>query len=67
MASKDLKRDSHGIRLDDFTRMSNSGFGSKEVWWYEEPKGICIVNPDNQYFIRWKAIKDALKRKEAPC
>ena len=35
-----------------------------EAWWYEEPQGVCVVvNGVVAPIIRWKAIENALARK----
>jgi len=42
--------------------------GTKEAWWYEEPKGICVVVRANTQSsiidIPWHSIRRALKRKD---
>ena len=54
MADKDLKLEPHHIH------------GDPEMWWYEEPKGICVVvkKGESQHYIRWDYLKAALARKE---
>ena len=58
MADKDLSRKPHSIR------------GTERVWWYEEPRGICIVtnylgsDDSKSLYIPWSAIRAALARKE---
>ena len=60
MANKDLKNEPHHIR------------GRRTFWWYEEPKGVCLVwEPQNQSretqqaTIPWSALRRALARKDA--
>lgn len=63
MSKKHLSRNPHYIRAEDCDGPIHPG----DVWWYETSKGINIVFPDRrQFYIRWKAIKAALKRKERP-
>ncbi len=40
-----------------------------DIWWYEEPKGFCIVSPQglkSHFVIPWRAIRAALARKDKP-
>jgi len=61
MADKDLRKKPHNITHD--------------IWWYEEPKGICLFIQfsdvlsktgfrTEQYYISWETIRAALKRKD---
>jgi len=60
MADKDLKRSSH---------RNKDGW-----WWYEEPKGIAVMVPQNdragnhlrttEHVITWRSLRGALKRKD---
>ena len=54
MANKDLKLRPYYIH------------GNPDVWWYEEPQGIYIVNNGTTRTarIRWAYLKAALARKE---
>jgi hypothetical protein len=39
---------------------------SNDVWFYEEPKGFCVVaNGKIAGYIRWPRIRAAVKRKDA--
>jgi hypothetical protein len=57
MANSDLKRDPHKI--------------DENTWWYEEPRGLEIILHDadmdsRRISIPWRAIRNALKRKDKP-
>lgn len=61
MSEKHLKGTPHKIR------------GTETAWWYEEPKGLCLVVEcpgsqgavTRQITIPWHAILGAVKRLEA--
>jgi hypothetical protein len=61
MADKHLDPRPHHVR------------GCDDAWWYEEPRGICVVVEGHdelgrkltkQRMIPWRSIKTALARKE---
>lgn len=63
MADKHLSLKPHAIR------------GTKSAWWYEESKGICLVQEcrdvrgglladTRQVTIPWDSLRGALKRKD---
>ena len=36
-------------------------------WWYEEPKGICVINRiEGSFTIPWASVRAALRRKDSP-
>lgn len=64
MSDQHLKRTPHNIAHD------------QDVWWYEEPAGICVVQKyrDNtgvlhgtrSVVIPWRSLRAAMKRKAQP-
>ena len=59
----------------DLSNMPHHINGHEDVWWYESPKGIDIINRHvNQYgqvksecaTIPWRYLRNALKRKDKP-
>lgn len=58
MSDNDLRLNSHKLR------------GRRDAWWYEEPKGICVVIefgvPAKMVEIPWREIRRALARKDTP-
>lgn len=60
MANADLKNEPHHVQ------------GKETLWWYEEPKGICLVwepqkqsRETQQATISWGVLRRALARKDA--
>lgn len=54
MANNHLQRKPHDV--------------TEDLWWYEEPGGICICfkngNRFNQALIPWRSVRAAIKRKD---
>ena len=59
MANKHLSRNPHSLR------------GRKDIWWYEEVRGIAIYTRQpsgnvTHFIIPWLSIRPALARKDKP-